>query len=149
MKTTSKSEQTPRRRVHLADSGGELVLKSDLALLLEALRSTRGWTKKRMADELGIAASTLTKLEAGYQFALWERTWNRIVEPLARLMEANPDELRPYGKDLTAEVRVPVAAPPAVADVSAQIHALSPQERGALFRELADLKNEFEAAVGA
>lgn len=108
MKNIGERDYRPKTHtVKVRSSDQQLVLKSDLALMLTDLRLTRGWTKRRMAKELDISPSILTKLETGQQLTLWERTWERMLEPLARLLETTPDELERMGKELIAEVSVP------------------------------------------
>jgi transcriptional regulator with XRE-family HTH domain len=96
-------------------------LCSDLALVLMDLRNERGWTKQRLARELGGSPSTLNKLELGGQFRLWERTWQRIVPALARLLDVPADELQPLGRELIAEVVAPVGPSAETSDVLASI----------------------------
>ena len=113
-----RTENTP---VRLGSSNQTLVLKSDLALILTDLRLSKDWSKRRLARELGINASTLTKLEQGRQYSMWESTWDRIVEPLARLLEVAPDELRLLGHELIAEVVAPMGLHTGDSDVLTSI----------------------------
>jgi transcriptional regulator with XRE-family HTH domain len=91
----------------MATSREKIVFRSDLAMMLADLRLERGWTKKELAQRLGISASSLSKLESGLQYSLWQRTWDRVVEPLAALLEVSPEELKPAGKELVALVEQP------------------------------------------
>lgn len=96
--------KTKCRVVKVHPDNEEIILKSDIALILADVRLTRGWTKKRLAQELKISPSALTKLESGQQFRLWERTWARMVGPLAQLLRVEPGELEHVGKELIGEV---------------------------------------------
>ena len=62
---------------------------------IAAGRKRRGWSQRKLAEELGVHWITLSKIERGRQ----KLTWDRIVQ-IARSLEVEPSELLPSNEQI-------------------------------------------------